>query len=286
VTIGIEGSGSWGAGLAQFLVDHGHQVVEVQRPSRPQRRGRGKSDPTDAEAAARAALAGTAAPIKNRDGLGEMIRSLRTARRSAAEMRTDALNRMRALVVTAPHDLRDQLRDLSVVDLVKTCQRLRPGSITDPRAATKLALRSLARRIRSLEEELRELDAHLLELTKRAKPELLAIKGVGPDVAGTLIVTAGDNPHRLHSEAAFARLCGVAPLPASSGRTDRHRLNRGGDRQADKALWRIVISRIRSRDQPTIHYLERRMAQGLTKRETIRCLKRYVAREVYQALTS
>jgi transposase len=281
---GIEGTGSFAAGLTRWLQQRGYQVVEVTRPSRQLRRRRGKSDPVDAEAAARAVLAGeaTTAP-KTASGAVEMLRVLRVARRSAVKAHTQAANQLASLVVTAPEPLRQQLRPLGPAQLVRTAAGLRPGPLTTPTAAVKLTLRELARRAQSLSAEIARLDAELARLTRTAAPRLLARRGVGADVAGALLVVAGDNPQRLHSEAAFSMLCGVSPLPASSGRTVRHRLNRGGDRQANNALWRIVLVRM-SCDERTRSYVARCTAEGKSKREIIRCLKRYIARELYQDL--
>jgi transposase len=281
---GVEGTGSYGAGLARHLVAGGHAVVEVDRPDRRTRRLQGKSDPVDAEAAARAVLAGTASGRpKDGDGRVEMIRSLRVARRSALKARTQATNQLLALVLTSPEELRASLRGMAQPRLVRVAARFRPGPLLDPAAATKLALRHLARRHAALSAEIVELDRALAQVVSEAAPGLLALPGVGTDVAGALLVAAGDNPERLSSEAAFARLCGVAPLLASSGKTNRHRLNRGGDRIANNALWRIVLVRMSS-DPRTRNYVERRTKEGLSKKEIIRCLKPYVAREVYRRL--
>jgi transposase len=281
---GVEGTGSYGAALARHLRDGGHTVVEVDRPDRRTRRLKGKSDPVDAEAAARAVLAGTASGCpKAGDGRVEMIRSLRVVRRSAMKARTQATNQLLALVLTSPEELRASLRGLSLQSLVQVAARFRPGPLLDTAAATKLALRHLARRHAALSAEIAQLDRALAQVVSEAAPGLLALPGVGTDVAGALLVAAGDNPERLSSEAAFARLCGVAPLPASSGKTNRHRLNRGGDRIANNALWRIVLVRMSS-DPRTRNYVERRTKEGLSKKEIIRCLKRYVAREVYRRL--
>ncbi|HET7870268.1 MAG TPA: IS110 family transposase [Actinomycetota bacterium] len=281
---GVEGTGSYGAALARHLRAVGHTVVEVDRPDRRTRRLQGKSDPVDAEAAARAVLAGTASGCpKAGDGRVEMIRSLRVARRSALKARTQATNQLLALVLTSPEELRASLRSMSVPRLVRVATRFRPGPLLDPSAATKLALRHLARRHAALSAEIGELDRVLAQVVSEAAPGLLALPGVGTDVAGALLVAAGDNPERLSSEAAFARLCGVAPLPASSGKTNRHRLNRGGDRIANNALWRIVLVRMSS-DPRTRNYVDRRTKEGLSKKEIIRCLKRYVAREVHRRL--
>ncbi len=213
-----------------------------------------------------------------------MIRALRSARSSAVKARTQSINALRALVVSAPSELREQLRGLSATQLVRTCARVRPGDITPPLATTKLALRSLAGRHEVLEAEIKILDPELVRLTAETAPALVEIFGVGSEVAGALLVTAGDNPERLRSEAAFAHLCGVSPIQASSGKTVRHRLNRGGDRQANAALYRIVIVRLRY-DRTTKEYAERRTKEGKSKPEIIRCLKRYVAREVFAVLS-
>ena len=283
--VGVEGTGAYGAALCRYLRGQGVVIVEVDRPDRKTRRAKGKSDPIDAYAAARAALSGQASGTpKTRDGKVEAIRVLRTARGSAVKARTQAINQLKGLLVTAPAELREQLRPLDSAALVGSCARLRPGTdLTDPANAVKTALRRLATRIHALNAEITDADRELAPLVSAAAPGLVALMGIGPEVAGQLLVTAGDNPDRLRSEAAFAHLCGVAPLPASSGRTDRHRLNRGGDRAANCALYRIVVSRLRH-DPSTRAYAERRTKQGLSKPEIIRCLKRYVAREIYHAL--
>ena len=281
---GVEGTGCYGAGLARFLTAYDQVVLEVNRPDRSARRRRGKSDPVDAEAAARAVLAGQATSIpKASDSIVEMVRCLRVARASAAKARTQTLNALRALVVTAPAELREQLRDLPAARLASTAARMRPGPIATPTAATKLTLRVLGQRYEALDVELATVDAELDRLTAQAAPGLRQLCGVGPEIAGALLVAAGDNPGRLHSEAAFSMLCGASPIPASSGKTVRHRLNRGGNRQANTALYRIVVVRLRWHP-PTRAYLARRTNEGLSKREIIRCLKRYVARDVFAAL--
>jgi transposase len=212
-----------------------------------------------------------------------MIRTLRIARRSAQKMRTQAVNQMKAVVVTAPEALRQQLRDLPAARLAAISAALRPGAVTTPSAAAKMTLRCLATRYLVLTGELQVLDVELARLTLEVAPALSELKGVGPDVAGALLVAAGDNPERLRSEAAFASLCGVSPVPASSGKTNRHRLNRGGDRIANNALWRITMVRLACDDR-TRQYVERRTTEGMSKREIIRCLKRYIVREVYSTL--
>lgn len=281
---GVEGTGCYGAALARFLSAQGRVVFEVNRPDRQARRRRGKSDPVDAEAAARAVQAGQATAIpKSGDQLVEMVRCLRVARATAVKSRSQAANALRALLVTAPAELREQLRGLPADRLARAAARLRPGPIVTPTAAAKLALRLLGERYQALGAELADVDAELDRLTALAAPGLRQLCGIGPEIAGALLAAAGDNPERLRSEAAFSMLCGASPIEASSGKTVRHRLNRGGNRQANTALYRIVVVRLRWH-QPTRDYLARRTKEGLSKREIIRCLKRYVAREVFAAL--
>lgn len=284
--VGIEGTGAYGAELARTLTRSGLKVIEVDRPDRKTRRLRGKSDPIDAYAAAAAVTSGrsTGTP-KTRDGIVEAIRALRVPLRSAVKARTQAVNQARQLLITAPESVRAPLRNRSWLDLARTCAKLRPADLSDPAGATKAALRHLGRRILTLSDEIEVLNETLADLTARAAPDLLALKGVGPNVAGQLLATTGDNPDRLRSEAAFAHLCGVAPIPASTGRKDRHRLNRGGDRAANHALHTIVLTRMRW-DPRTRAYVERRTQQGLSKKDIMRCLKRYIAREVYKTLTT
>jgi transposase len=283
---GIEGSGSFGVGLGRFLRARGVEVVEVNRPNRQHRRRFGKHDTTDAEAAARALQADTVTgELKSADGIAEMVRTLHVARRSALKARTQAANQLRALLVTAPEELRAELRGLSTAKLVATAARFRPGDLKDLRAMTKLAMRSVARRHQRLSEEIVELDEQIARLVSEAVPTLTSLRGVGTDTAASLLVAVGDNPERLKSEASFARLCGVAPVPASSGKTVRHRLNRGGNRDANRALYVLALGRM-SWDKRTREYVARRTAEGKSKREILRCLKRYVAREVYRILTA
>jgi transposase len=284
--VGVEGTGSYGAQLTRDLQRAGHQVIEVDRPDRTARRARGKDDHLDAEAAARSVLSGRASTTpKARDGQIEAIRALRVARRSSVSGRTAAMNQLKALLLTAPADLREQLRTLTSTQLVRAAARLRPDEdLSDPLAATKYAMREIALRHQFLTDQLKRLDKHLTALVAAAAPTLVARHAVGTDTAGALLVALGDNPGRLRNESSFAHLCGVAPLPASSGKTTgRHRLNRGGDRRANNALWRIVLVRMGT-DQRTKDYVARRTTQGLSKPEIMRCLKRYVAREVYAAL--
>jgi transposase len=277
--VGVEGSGSYGAGLARFLGDAGVTVIEVDCPNRQNRRRRGKNDPIDALSAARATLSGDAAGLaKARNGAVEMIRVLRVARNSARRDRTEALNQLRSLVATAPDDLRRQLRHLSGLRLVEVTSALRPGAHIDVMSATKTALGELGRRAQYLGQQMDFLNVQLRPLISAAAPALLASHGVGTDTAGALLVAAGDNPERLGNQAAFAHLCGASPIEAS-GKVTRHRLNRGGDRQANAALWRIVMVRMVS-DPDTRAYVERRTKEGKSKREIMRCLKRYLAREL------
>ena len=248
-------------------------VLEVARPNRQLRRHAGKSDQIDAEAAARAVQAGVAlGRPKSSDGQVEMLRVVRVVRSSAVKARTQAANQLHALVITAPDPLRSELRGLGLARLVARAAKFRPGPCPQtPTAATKLALRSIAVRYQQLSAEIAELDRQLQRLVAAAALGLLALKGVGPDIAAALLLAAGDNPQRLRSEAAFARLCGVAPLPASSGKTSRHRLSRGGNRDANRALYMLTISRLRW-DPRTRAYVARRTAEGKSKREIIRCL--------------
>ena len=260
------------------------RVVEVDRPNRQRRRRKGKSDPQDAISAARAAQSGEAAgEAKTRDGNVESMRVLRVARSSARKGRTQALNQMRNLVSTAPESVRDELRGLSVFRLLERASAYRPGSKRDIVSLTKLTLRMLARRALTLEEEISDIDAIFKPLVKETAPELVATLGIGTDAASALLVAAGDNPGRLRNEAAFAHLCGASPLDASSGKNERHRLSRSGDRQANSALWHIVLTRM-VYDPRTAEYIDRRKSEGLTKKEAVRCLKRYVAREVFSLL--
>jgi transposase len=282
--VGIEGTGSYGAGLARHVTAAGVRVVEVDRSDRQDRRRQGKSDPLDAVSAARAAQSGRArgAP-KGRDGQVEAIRALMVARRSAAGERTRAINQARALVLTGPDDLRERFARHSAAALVTGLASLRPrpGDVTG--YPTRIALRELGKRAQFLDSQLERLDELIIPLVTARAPGLLALYGVGTNTAALLLIAAGDHPGRLRSEAAWAHLCGVAPIPASSGKTIRRRLNPGGDRQANHALWRIVFTRLGSHPA-TRAYAERRTAEGKSKPEIIRCLKRYVAREVYPHL--
>ncbi len=284
VAFGVEGTGSYGAGLSRFLAGRDHKVIEVNRPDRSVRRRLGKSDSIDAESAARSVLAGTSAGTP-KSGVGnvEMIRALSIARSSAVKASTQASNQIHSLVTTAPAKLQGVLSGLSTGKLVKRCSNLRPGKLTTVVSAAKLALRYIARRHQYLAAEISTLDVELKRLTEETAPELTSTYGIGPNTAAALLITAGDNPERMKSEAAFAALSGVSPVPASSGKTNRHRLNRGGDRRANAALHQIVIVRLRH-DARTRAYMERRTKEGKGKMEVIRCLKRFVAREVFKIL--
>ena len=284
---GVEGTGSYGAGLARYLKSTGIPVVEVERPKRRHLKRNGKSDPKDAEAAARAVLADeTAGEPKSADGQVEMIRVLRAARCSAVKARSQAANQLQALRVTAPEKLKRRLCGLSTSELVATAARFRPGNDPDGvETATRFALRSMARRHEALSEEIAELDAQLDRLVAEVAPALISLPAIGTHHAATLLVVAGDNPERLGSEASFASLCGVSPVDASSGKVIRHRLNRGGNRDANRALHMICVVRMGS-DRRTRSYVARRTAEGKSKREIMRCLKRYIAREIYRILFS
>jgi transposase len=284
--VGVEGTGSWGVGLARFLHRHEVMVVEVDRPNRQHRRRVGKSDDTDAISAARAALSGSASVVpKTRDGRVEEIRILLVARRSGREQRIQTLNQLRHLIFTAPEPIRARFKDRYKAGLITEVARLRPRQGSDPISYTTLmVMRGLARRIQHVDDEMRVIDSRLSNLIGETAPSLIECYGVGIDTAASLLVTAGDNPERLRSEASWAHLCGVTPIPASSGKTTRHRLNRGGDRHANAALYRIVLTRMSS-DPRTRTYVTRRRAEGRSNREIIRCLKRYVARETFKHLT-
>ena len=285
--VGVEGTGAYGAGVARHLRSRGVEVIEVDRPNRQLRRRAGKSDTIDAIEAARAALSGRASGIaKTADGDVEAIRALLVARRSGRNVRIKYLNQIRHLGFTAPDDLREQLRGVHRDHLARTAAALRPTAGSDTvMYATKLAIATLGRRVLALEADTRRLDQLLDQLVRRTAPTLVEVYGVGIHTAAILLAAAGDNPHRLTSEAAFAHLCGVAPIPASSGKTNRYRLNPGGNRQANHALWRIVFTRMSS-DERTRKYVARRLGEGRTTKEIMRILKRYVAREIYPHLAT
>ncbi len=278
---GVEGTGTYGAGLTHLLQDHGVEVLEVNRPDRASRRSRGKSDPTDAENAARAVLSGRATAIpKEHSGPAEAMRAVSVARRSAVKAKTQAINQLRALLVSSPQELREHLLKAKTSECVRRCARLRPPGRTAVHEALTVTLRLLAKRWLALEAELKTLDAMLERLTSQHAKRLRGQFGVGPQTAAVLVAVAGDNPERLRNEAALAALCGTSPLQASSGKTVRHRLNRGGDRSANNALWTISMVRMRSEPR-TRAYVERRTREGMSNKEIHRCLKRYIVRELY-----
>lgn len=278
---GVEGTGTYGAGLARALREQGIEVLEVNRPDRSKRRLVGKSDPIDAESAARSVLSGQANSVpKSHDGVAEALRIISVARRSAVKAKTQAINQLRAILVSAPGEIRDRLWETKAEQCVASCADLRQLGTTTHLIALTSTLRLLAKRWLLLKAELKELDSELEQLTLAFAPSLREQFGVGPLTAATLIVAAGDNPERLRSEAALAPLCGVNPLQASSGKTARHRLNRGGNRQANNALWTIAMVRMRSEPR-TRAYVEKRTTEGLSNKEIHRCVSRYIVRELY-----
>ncbi len=285
-TVGIEGTGAWGKGLTRVVQDTGIDVVEVIRPNRQTRRRYGKSDMVDAIAAARAVLNGEAtATPRDTDGTIEALRLLRIARRSAITTRTRTANQLHAVITTAPDPIKTQLNGLTMTRIARIATNYRPGTnLTNTTHATKYTLKTLAQRWRTLTNEINHLNTQLDTLVAHAAPPgLLDICGVNTHTATDLLIAAGTNPQRITSDQSFAALCGVSPVDASSGHHIRHRLNRGGDRQANAALYRIVIVQLRYH-QPARDYMTRRLQQGRTKPEIIRCLKRYVARTIWTHL--
>ena len=287
--VAVESTGCYAAGLVRYLRSRGVPVLEVNEPHAHARRRLGKSDPIDAELAARVALSGKADAIPKRtDGIVESIRQLRLARQSAVKARSAAMVQLRDLIVTAPQPLREQLSEPRTIrGKANLCRRLRPamGELELPSQSARLALRSLARRIQTLDEEIDALDKQLERLVRDAAPRTTALLGISTGHAGQLLVSAGQNIERLRGESSFAALCGAGPIPASSGKTSRHRLNYGGDRDANRALHLIAVCRLRYCPR-TRAYAKRRSAQGKTKPEIIRCLKRYIARQTYRTLTA
>lgn len=300
IGFGVEGTGSYGVGLARYLRNHGHQVREIARPARAaERRLAGKNDTIDAEHAARQLLAGhgLSAP-KTADGAVETIRLVKIAYDGAVQARTTAMITLKATLATGSEALRAKLEKLTDHKLITACAALEgptplppvrrgaPAVVVpnDPEAAMRHVLSSMAQRWLALHEEAKAHAASLKTLTAATAPRLIEAVGVGYDTAAQMLITAGDNTNRIKSEAAFAKMCGACPIPAGSGKTNnRHRLYRGGNRQANAALYRVVIVRMRWH-QPTIDYVARRTAEGLSKREIIRCLKRYLARELFRLL--
>ncbi|MFI7744890.1 IS110 family transposase [Kocuria rhizosphaericola] len=286
LAVGVEGTGSYGAELARILAEAEMTVIEVMRTNRQHWRLKGKSDPLDAEQAALTVAAGRATVVpKQRDGLVESLRILLAERTSATKARTAALNQVHALLITAPGAVRAEHHRYHGAELVAVLARTRPGGGDDPAQVTRASLKRLATRHRILTEEISLLDGQLERIVAELNPALLATQGVGPVVAATLLASVGDNPDRIATRAQFAALCGVAPIPASSGKTNRHRLSRGGNRQANHALHRLVLIRMRFREPRTMAYFARRRAEGLADRDIIRCLKRHVANEVFALLT-
>jgi len=284
---GVEGTSSYGAAVARALTAAGITVVEVNQPDRAHRRLRGKTDALDAESAARAVLSGRATAIaKAGTGPVEATRILKLAKTSAVKSRTQAINQLKAVLVGADPALRESMTGLGTTRLLRACAHLPATAQTagDVLDTTRFTLRLLARRVLSLTEEIDDLNTRLTITISAHAPDLLARNGIGPDTAAALLIAAGDNPDRLHSEGSFAALCGVSPVEASSGNSQRRRLNRGGDRQANAALHRVALSRLRW-DQSTRDYVQRRVHDGKTRREAVRCLKRYIARELYPIIT-
>jgi transposase len=281
--VGIEGTSSYGAGLARAVTKAGLQVIEVNRPNRADRRRQGKSDPLDAYHAARAVLSGRATSDP-KDQSTEAIRSLHNTRRSAVKASTAATNQIVAMLITAPDEIRAKYRALKGQPLITALARCRT-TVADPvDAAVLTALKALAHRHQFLTTQAQELSTLIDGLVTTANPALRAAFGVGPDTAAQLLITAGANPDRLRSEASFAALCGVSPVPASSGKTTRHRLSRGGDRHANNALYRIAMSRM-AHEPRTKQYVARHIAAGRSTKEILRMLKRAIAREIHRLLT-
>jgi transposase len=276
----VEGTGSYGAGLARFLAKRGERVVEVERPTR-KRGQRGKSDVLDAVRAARGVLGQDKLAQPRAGGKRAALQAVLRTREGALGARRAALCQLRALIVTAPVELREELRSLTPARLLKRCANLRPGSSPEQRG-TRLALRLLARRIQLLTADERALKREITALVEQLGPQLLAEPGIGP-ISSAQVLVAWSHPGRLRSEAAFARLAGAPPIPASSGKFIRHRLDRGGDRQLNRALHTIILIR-RRHHQPTITYIERRLSEGKTPREAVRCLKRFLARHLFRIL--
>ncbi|RBI67041.1 IS110 family transposase [Roseovarius sp. TE539] len=282
---GIEGTGSFGAGLSRDLLAKGHDVRDVMRPNRQLRHLHGKSDSLDAESAARSVLNGQAtAQAKAQTGSSEMIRHLKVARDSAVKAKSQAMITLKTLIVNAPADLRDTLDGVrGRITLVRHVAAMRPGEITSPTASAKAAMRAIARRWLALHEEIQAHDRELDRLVRERASELMQAHGISTMTVAEMLILLGDNPERIQSEAALAKLCGLCPIPASSGKTNRMRLNRGGNRQANAAIYRVAIVRMRD-DQRTKAYAARRTSEGKTRREIVRCIKRYIVREIYRAL--
>ena len=278
--VGVESTGTYGAGITRHLALSGIPVLEVTGPDPASRRAKGKDDALDAISAAEAARTRRRVQVaKDRSGTVEALRVLRTTRKTAIKCRRAALQQLHNTIVAAPEEVRDQVRNLTRMQRLRTCAAWRPDTVgyRDPVVATKLSLKSLARRILDINDEIAELDRFIVPLVEELAPSLLELEGVGTENAGAVMVAVGDNPDRLRSEASFAMMCGVCPIPASSGKTQRHRLNRGGNRQANSALHMVVVCRMRT-DERTRAYVAHRTLEGLSKREIMRCLKRWSRR--------
>lgn len=282
---GIEGTGSYGAGLSRDLLAKGHTVLDVMRPNRQLRYLHGKSDILDAEGAARSVLNGQATALaKTQGGTSEMIRHIKIARDSAVKAKSQAMITLKTLIINAPAELRASLDQIKgPITLVRHIAALRPGEITSPTTSAKTAMRAIARRWLVLHEEIFVHEQELERMVSDKAPELMKSHGISTLTVAEMLILVGDNPERIRSEAALAKLCGVCPIPASSGKTNRMRLNRGGNRQANAALYRVAIVRMRD-DHETKIYTARRTAEGKTRREIVRCIKRYIVREIYNAL--
>lgn len=284
--VGVESTGSYGAGLTRHLTREGILVIEVNQPHPHARRRRGKTDTIDAELAARKVLSGEATGLaKNRDGRIEAIRNLSVARNSAVKSRVAAVMQLASVIVTAPAEVRETIPGRGLTAKARHCATLEANTdrIGEPVHAARFALRSLGRRIAMLDAEIKALDEQLAVLVHDVAPSTIALIGIGVQHAAQLLTSAGENIDRFPNERAFAHLCGVHPIPATSGKTIRHRLNRGGDRHANRTLHMIVVCRLRYCERSRA-YMERRLAEGRTKPEIIRCLKRYAAREIYRTL--
>jgi transposase len=277
----IEGTGSYGAGLARLLAEQGERVLEVGHLRR-ERRSQAKTDALDALRAARSVLSAERPACPRSHGKREALRALIVAREGALDAKKAALCQLRALIVTCPEPLRGELAPLTRARLLSRCSRLRPSRSRDELRGTLIALQSIARRARALTEEERNLKREIETLVQTLAPTLTTEPGIGP-ISAAQILIAWSHPGRVHSEAAFARLAGAAPIPASSGQIVRHRLDRGGDRKLNRALHTIIVSRRKSHPA-TIAYIERRLSEGKTVREAIRSLKRYLARHLYRLL--
>ena len=282
---GIEGTGSYGAGLSRDLLARGHVVLDVMRPNRQLRYLHGKSDSLDAESAARSVLNGQAtAQAKAQTGSSEMIRHLKIARDSAVKAKSQAMITLKTLIINAPAELRDALDQIKGrTGLVRHIAAMRPGDLSSPLASAKTAMRAIARRWLVLHDEIQGHEQELERMVRDRAPELMAPHGISTMTVAEMLILVGDNPERIKSEAALARMCGVCPIPASSGKTNRMRLNRGGNRQANAAIYRVAIVRMRD-DEATKAYAAKRTADGKTRREIVRCLKRYIVREFYRHL--